>query len=194
MKEQMKKKAPLLLAVIVIAAVTAFAGCQPQSPVRQEVQPQTSPEPTVAAPQPQEQVPEDLKGAAEYTIRKQLGEKSKTGNDRIRSLSIEGSGSESEVIIELNGNDAFSGNMTIRGMLMDCKKILEPLSKRQDLKSVSVSEYLDVEEIGGGTVAEWVFTLTLDRKGLDRIASGDYLLNDMTDFAKEYKIHPNFMK
>jgi hypothetical protein len=66
------------------------------------------------------------------------------------------------------------------------------LSKRQEVSGVSISEYLDVEDIGGGMVEEWVFTLALDRKGLDRVASGDYLLNDLVDMAKEYKIHPNF--
>jgi hypothetical protein len=75
---------------------------------------------------------------------------------------------------------------------MDSKKILESLSKRQDVNDVSISEYLDVEDIDGGTVEEWVFTLTLDRKGLDKVVSGDYLLNDLTKLAKEYKLHPNF--
>lgn len=77
---------------------------------------------------------------------------------------------------------------------MDSKKILESLSKRKDVSSVSISEYLDVEDIGGGMVEEWVFTLALDRSGLDKVASGDYLLNDLTKLATVYKLHPNFTR
>jgi hypothetical protein len=189
-----EKKEVLFFTVVIIAAFIIFTGCQPKSSDKQNTQPKNNASPAVAVPQQQEQVPEDLKGFTEYIIKKQLGDKSNGGKDRMKSVSIEGSGSDNAVTIELNGNDAFTGDMTVRGMLMDSKKILEPLSKRQDVGSVSVSEYLDVDDIGGGKVPEWVFTLTMDRSGLDKVAEGDYLLNDLTKLATVYKIHPNWMK
>jgi hypothetical protein len=194
LKVLMEKKASFLLIAAIIITLIAFVGCQPQSLDKQDAKPLNNAAPAVATPQsqPQEQAPEDLKGFSEYTVKKQLGEKSNGGKERIRKISIEGTGEDNIVVIELNGNDAYTADMTIRGMLMDSKKILESLSKRQDVNDVSISEYLDVEDIDGGTVEEWVFTLTLDRKGLDKVVSGDYLLNDLTKLAKEYKLHPNF--
>lgn len=194
LKVPKNKKVMLLSVVAIITALAVFAGCQPQSPDKQNAQLQDNTEPAAVAVQPQKQAPEDLKDFTEYTIKEQLGEKSKGGKDRIRSINIAGSGAEKEVVIDLNGNDAFSAEMTVRGMLMDSKKILDLLSKRQDVKAVSVSEYLDVEDIGGGTVEEWVFTLVLDKEGLDKVAGGDYLLNDLPKLAKEYKLHPNLKR
>ncbi|MHB1391989.1 MAG: hypothetical protein ACYCYE_02745 [Clostridia bacterium] len=194
MKILKKKKALLLLNAVIIIALTSFVGCQPQSPDKQNTQPQNNAAPAAVTTQPPEQAPEDLKGFTEYTIKKQLGEKSKGGKDRIIGISIEGSDKDRIVNIELNGNDGYTADMTVRGMLMDSRKILDTLSKRKDVSSVSVSEYLDVEDIGGGTVEEWVFTLALDRKGLDNVAGGDYLLNDLTKMAVVYKLHPNFIR
>lgn len=194
LKALKEKKALLFLIVVIIIALITFAGCQTQNPEEQGTTPQNNTAPTVAAPQPQEQAPEDLKGFTDYTIRKQLGEKNNIGKDRIRKTEIEGSSADNLVTIELNGNDAFLADITVRGMLMDSKKVLGPLSKRQDVSSVSISEYLEVDDIGGGTVDEWVFTITLDRKGLDKVAGGDYLLDDLTKLAKVYKLHPNFNK
>lgn len=192
MKVPKDKKVLLLLIVAIIAAMFAFIGCQPQSSDKQEKQPQNNTTPAVAVPKPQEQAPEDLKGFTEYTIKEQLGEKSKVGKDRIKMIDIKGSGKDSVVTIDLNGNDVFTADMTVRGMLMDSKKIFDSLAKRPDVSSVSISEYLDVDDIGGGKVEEWVFTLALDRKGLDVVAGGDYLLDDLTKMAAVYKLHPNF--
>ncbi len=189
-----KKEVLLLLVVVIMSSVTAFVGCQSQGSDKQDTQPKNDAAPAVVTPQPLEQAPEELKGFTEYTIKKQLGEKSSGGKDRIKKINIEGNGKDSIVNIELNGNDIYTADMTVRGMLMDSKKILGTLSKRQDVGSVSVSEYLDVEDIGGGTVEEWVFNLTLDRKGLDKVAGGDYLLNDLTKLAVVYKLHPNFIR
>lgn len=184
------KRSKLLVIILILAALTVFSGCQPITPGKQEAQPQSTPKPTVAAPQPKEQAPEDLKGFTEYKIREQLGKKTNDGRDRIKNVGVEGS----EVIIELNGNNAFSADMTVRGMLMDSRKLLESLSMREDVNAVSISEYLEVEDIGGGTVPEWVFTLRVDNEGLEKVAEGDFLLNDLPKLAKEYKIHPNFNK
>lgn len=191
MKILKDNKTLLLLIVVIIVSMIAFSGCQPKVTESQNTPLQSNASPSLETPKQQEQVPEDLKGFTEYTIKKQLGEKSNGGKARVKSISVEDSGKESVVTIELNGNDAYIADMTVRGMLMDSKNILEPLSKRQDVAGVSISEYLDVEDIGGGTVEEWVFTLVMDRKGLDRIATGDYMLSDLTEMAVEYKIHPN---
>jgi hypothetical protein len=187
-----EKSALLLLIIVIVLAQTAFVGCQPQAADKQSEQPQKDASEAVITPQPQEQIPEDLEGFTEYTIKKQVGEKNNIGKDKIKKITVEGSEKERIVIIELNANDSFSADLTIRGMLMDSKKILEPLSKRQDVSGVSVAEYLDVEDIDGSKTEEWVYTLILDRKGLDKVIEGDYLLDELPKLAKEYKVHPNF--
>lgn len=190
MKRKKNRATWIFAAVIIVAAIAVFTstrlyGSKGETARLQEGAPKQAETPK------QEAVPEDLKGFTEYMVKKELGSQTSNYKDRIRSIDIKESQGKSDVTVELNGNDGFTKEMTVRGMLMDCKRLFKQLSQREDINKVTVTEYLEVEDIDGSLMDEWAYTLTMDKSNMDRFIEENLPLNDITGLAEEYKLHPN---
>jgi len=142
-------------------------------------------------PQQQETVPEEIKAFAEYAVNKELGTQTGNYKERIRSIDVITTDGRSDITIELNGNDGYTKEMTVRGFLMDTKKLLQQFSTREDIAKVTITEYLEVEDLDGSLMDEWASTMVITKDNMDKFINENLNLTELPGLTLEYKLHPN---
>ncbi|MGE5629594.1 MAG: hypothetical protein ACM3TR_00695 [Caulobacteraceae bacterium] len=184
--------------IVILAVFTVFSVSRAMGAEQQQKEAQGNAQQEIKKQQEvktqKEEAPADLKEYSAYIVKRELGDKNSKYKDRLRNVEISKSRNENNVVIELNGNDGFTKEMTIRGMLMDCKKIYKGLAERKDISKVTVSEYLEVADMDGSPMDEWVFTLSIDKNELDKAVSENTPVDELPKAAYEYKLHPNLEK
>lgn len=188
--KQIKRRRVLLWALAVIIALVSLAASRLYGSGSKTEEVPDIPKKEAGAPQ-QEPVPSDLKGFTEYIVKKELGAQTSNYKDRIRIIEIKQVDNKGDVTIELNGNDGFTKEITVRGMMMDSKKLFKQLSQRDDINKVTVTEYLEVDDMDGSIIDEWAFTMVMEKSKIDKIAKENLPLDDLLTLAEEYKLHPN---
>ncbi len=97
---------------------------------------------------------------------------------------------DSNLNITLNASENFTVDMTKRNMWMDSIKILEPLSKTNNIKQVNFNWQLPlVDKFGNEKDAE-VMKFSIDKSTLDKINWDKFLTENFPDVVNNYKEHP----
>lgn len=128
-------------------------------------------------------------------ITDKLGKKSNTDKERIISIDDL---SESEdslyYVISLNADDVLTTNMIRSGMLMDSKKILEPISKIENLKKVVLQWYFPMVDEYGNESDSQVMIINIEREALDKINWDNFDYENFRNVATTYFEHPALKK
>lgn len=94
----------------------------------------------------------------------------------------------------LNASDNFTLDMTKRGIWMDSIKILEPLSKVNNIKQINVDWQLPLVDKYGNEKDAAVMKFSIDKATLDKINWDNFLTENFPEVVNSYDEHPALSK
>lgn len=97
---------------------------------------------------------------------------------------------ENSLNLTLNASDNFTLDMVKRGMWMDSIKILEPLSKVNNIKQINVNWQLPLVDKYGNEKDAAVMKFNIDKATLDKIKWDNFLTENFPDVVNNYDEHP----
>jgi len=97
---------------------------------------------------------------------------------------------DSGLNLTLNASDNFTLDMMKRGMWMDSIKILEPLSKVDNIKQINVDWQLPLIDNYGKEKDSAVMKFSIDKATLDKINWDNFLTESFPDVVTNYNEHP----
>ncbi|QDQ01180.1 hypothetical protein FOH38_12350 [Lysinibacillus fusiformis] len=101
---------------------------------------------------------------------------------------------DSSLNLTLNASDNFTLDMMKRGMWMDSIKILEPLSKVNNIKRINVDWQLPLVDTYGNEKDSEVMKFSIDKATLDKIKWDNFLTENFPDVVNSYDEHPSLNK
>ncbi|MFJ8103350.1 hypothetical protein [Lysinibacillus sp. NPDC096212] len=133
---------------------------------------------------------DDLADKAKKIITDKLGKKNNQKKDTVKSYAVTNEDNGKGFIIELNANENFSVNMTKKGMWMDSKKILEPLSKMNNFEKIIVHWYYPLVDTYGNEKDVLVMSFDIDKTTLNKIKWDNFLTDNVPNVVNNYFEHP----
>jgi len=92
--------------------------------------------------------------------------------------------------LTLNASDNFTLDMMKRGMWMDSIKILEPLSKVNNIKQINVDWQLPLVDKYGNEKDAAVMKFSIDKATLEKINWDNFLTENFPEVVNSYDEHP----
>ena len=134
-------------------------------------------------------VNEDLADKAKKIITDKLGKKNNQKKDTVKSYAVTNEDNGKGFIVQLNADENFSVNMTKKGMWMDSKKILEPISKMNDFEKVKVHWYYPLVDTYGNEKDVLVMSFDIDKATLNKIKWDNFLTDNLPNVVNNYFEH-----
>lgn len=123
--------------------------------------------------------------------------KSKTNTDKDRIVSVELLPEEDEslyFLITLNADENLTPELIRHGMLTNSKKIIEPISKIENMNKIVLRWHLPLVDSYGNSKDTEVLTINLEKDALDKINWDNFLVEKFPDVANTYFEHPAIKK
>ncbi|GAB0170564.1 cell envelope integrity protein TolA [Lysinibacillus sp. CTST325] len=100
--------------------------------------------------------------------------------------------SDKGVIIALNASENFTTNMTKRGMWLDSKKVLQPLSKVDGLETIIIHWHYPLVDTYGNEKDVLVMAFEVDKATLNKIKWDNFLTDNVPNVVNNYFEHAVF--
>ncbi|UNT57050.1 MULTISPECIES: hypothetical protein [Lysinibacillus] len=126
----------------------------------------------------------------EKIITDNLGENNNSKKKVIEKIDA----TDNSLNLTLNASDNFTLDMMKRGMWMDSIKVLEPLSKVNNIKLINVDWQLPLVDKFGNEKDAAVMKFSIDKATLDKINWDNFLTENFPDVVSNYEEHPALNK
>lgn len=123
-----------------------------------------------------------------YLINSTVGEKNNTGHKSLLSYQVD---SDNTVFLKLYASDNLTNNMTLRGIILDSKKIFKKFySDRNDINDLVIDWYLTLVDKKGNEKLGKVALLSLKRENNNTINWDNVITDNIPDIVDSYWVHP----
>ncbi len=124
-----------------------------------------------------------------------LGKTNNSKKDRIVEADVfePGDGTRN-IILTMNASENLTNNFIKRSMWMDSVDILEPLSKTEGLKNISIEWLYPLTDQYGNTEDKRIMMLNISKETLDKINWEDFNNENLPNVSTEYFEHPTLNK
>lgn len=95
-------------------------------------------------------------------------------------------------VVTLNADENLTNKLTRSGILLDSKKILEPISKIENLNKIVLQWQLPLTDQYGNTKDGQVLVINLEREQLDKINWENFNVDNFENVSKTYFEHQAF--
>ncbi|MMZ49335.1 hypothetical protein D1872_110290 [compost metagenome] len=140
------------------------------------------------------QKPKDLQSQITDIINKKIGEKA---GDKPRIISLEvndnlGTKKEGDkiVLIKLNAKDNLTSNMIKKSIWIDTKKLLEQISKIQEVEECVFFWHFPLVDQHGNEKDEMIMKIGFTQPTLNKINWDNFVHNNIPNVADQYWQHP----
>ncbi|MEX3621835.1 hypothetical protein [Viridibacillus arvi] len=137
-----------------------------------------------------------LKNDITNIIEDEIGDKNNMDKKRIVKIStVQSATSKSEMVtLKLNASENFTNKMTKGGMGMDAEKILEPISKLDDVEVVTINWLFPLVDAYGNEKDGDIMRIELSKKTLSKINWKNFDYRNFESIADSYWEHPALSK